>query len=301
MNTVCILEGPDLSGKTTLANWLVKENGFQRWHEGPPPKGRDQLAHYGLQLWRALKHPTPVILDRFHCGEMVYGPVKRDNDTLGYYGLYLLNRAILATGTKLFLCLPEWETIQRNWLDRNREEYLSSLHQLYDVYHRYQALYYAAQVTRIFNYEKTDAESWYREHYSQRQGSLPAGVIGSPIARYLIVGDQANQVEMDWPFFASGNSSRFLNECLWEAGFEEKDMAFVNSTTIQGKQNNLQWVASALQGLQKVIALGDLALAVAKRDLRNHAITKVEHPAYWNRFHSKKRSEYVQKLKGARG
>ena len=291
MNQVLIAEGCDGSGKSTLAASLVAQ-GWERWHEGPPPEGRDQLAYYGLKLWNAAHHDKPVVFDRLHIGEMVYGPVSRDQDTLGYYGLKLMNRAIRAIGAKLILCQPPWDVVQRNWLAAERPEYLRGVEQLFDVYHRYQALFYAAGVDEVYDYTKGGFAGGAKR-------ALPSGLIGSPNAKYLVVGEQANQAQVDWPFFASNGSSRFLNEALWEAGYLEDELAFVNARDLKGAPNNCAAMALNLPKLERLLALGEVASVWSKQALPSF-VTDLPHPAYWKRFYGSPREAYVKKLKEAR-
>lgn len=297
MNPIIILEGVDGGGKTTLADWLVTK-GWVRYHEGPPPEGRNQLEHYGQQLWRASLNDKPVVFDRLHLGEMAYGPVARDVDTLGYYGLKLMNRAITAVGARVFLCQPPWDAVEQNWLNKkNKVEYLNKLHQLHDVYHRYQGLYYAANISGVYDFTRESEESWYNSVYGLTH-PLPEGLVGSINAKYLVVGEQANQDEVDWPFFATGGSSRYLNEALWEAGFVEEELAFMNARDLAGKPNDLTTVDNFLTPTT-VIALGGVAQQACGQAELN--AKELPHPAYWSRFHRNKRAEYVKKLKECRG
>ena len=112
---VIILEGPDGGGKTTLATWLKREHGFSYVHAGPPTEPADMLAEYGAQLWKALHGRKNVVFDRLHLGELVYGPVLRDCDGLGYYGRRLLERVLNATSTPCYVCLPPWDVCCANW------------------------------------------------------------------------------------------------------------------------------------------------------------------------------------------
>ena len=70
-----VIEGPDGAGKTTLAQALCA-SGYAYRHEGPPPPTVPALRYYAGILAR-LEQPT--LLDRFHLGELVYGPIVRES------------------------------------------------------------------------------------------------------------------------------------------------------------------------------------------------------------------------------
>src|SRR4051812_20156345 len=126
MNKVVILEGPDGSGKTTLAQHLVNKHGFHRSHEGPPPAKVDKLHYYAGMLLEAHQHTKPIVFDRFHLGELVYAPIKRMEPGLNYAELRLMHRIIMATATRMVLCCPPYETAFKNWelKLKNDDDYL---------------------------------------------------------------------------------------------------------------------------------------------------------------------------------
>jgi thymidylate kinase len=308
MAPVILIEGADNCGKTVLAEWLEEKHGFEYLHEGPPPAGRDQLHYYGLCLWRALQAKKSVVFDRCHLGELVYGPVMRDKDLLGYYGLKLFLRVLKSQPVLCVICAPPYDVVYKGWEARRATEYLKTEAQLRDVYHRYQGLA-AYRPHKVFDFTKHTAEEFYENYFDQGKlingplDLMPAGVIGDPNAKYLVIGEQANQAEIDWPWFAADGSSRYLNERLWEAGFEEEEMCFVNAQTIQGNANDLGEVVKKLPHLQRVVALGKLSQKEVDEQLGGLLGTKLvvgKHPAYFKRFHSKKRQEYVDWLRSVR-
>lgn len=84
---VIILEGSDGSGKTTVAKnleSLYNSHGFnvEMWHYGPHSPDKTSVQEYLEPLidWceeqRDFAHKV-LIIDRFHLGELVYGPVLR--------------------------------------------------------------------------------------------------------------------------------------------------------------------------------------------------------------------------------
>jgi GTPase SAR1 family protein len=93
-----VIEGPDCSGKTTLANQLCEMLSFEYRHEGPP-----------------LSEPT--IIDRFALGERVYGPILRGKDRLGEEGLLKVQQVMLKLNVFQIICLPPNNALWKAFID----------------------------------------------------------------------------------------------------------------------------------------------------------------------------------------
>jgi hypothetical protein len=301
-NKVVILEGPDGCGKTTLAAHLVEQFGFEYRHEGPPPLDCDRLHYYGNLLLEAHKGTKPVVFDRFHLGEVVYGPIKRYEDKLGYSGMWLMQRLIEATGTRLFVCLPPYEVANGSWYDKYAagNDYLMSQTLFHDSYYRFKAL---SGYFGFYDWTKKGDERNMKRvleaYFDDPIETLPVGATGYKQARVLFVGEQANHPAMDIPFFSMTNSSGYLNSVLWEAGFSETDMVFTNVKNIKGASREIKPLVDQLAGLRKVVALGTIAGQHLKNEGIDHEL--LFHPSYFRRFNSLKRDTYVAQMRAIRG
>lgn len=112
-----IIEGPDGAGKTTLAKQLCSEAGYAYRHEGPPPASATALQHYAGIL-ASLTEPT--LLDRFHLGELVYGPVVRGGSGLSPDAMGQLHQTLFELNVQVILCLPPFNVAWANWLNRRK-------------------------------------------------------------------------------------------------------------------------------------------------------------------------------------
>lgn len=132
--TLIILEGPDGSGKTTLANWLAARKTMRIVKHGPYHGATSQLlpAIYESSLG------DQVVLDRSWLSEPIYGSVMRGGaDRIGTPARRVLERAALEYDAIVVLTLPSYETCERTWKARPESEYLPSPEQLHAVYKLY--------------------------------------------------------------------------------------------------------------------------------------------------------------------
>ena len=196
--SIVVLEGPDGSGKTTLANALV-EAGWAYEHSGPPEK--PSLEHY-LDMLR--RHGGPVVLDRWHGGSYVYGIVFRGMDDLTSYERWTLEGAAMAQGATLVYTCPDASSIDKS-LERGPDNVDAAI---YEVPEKRQAVrqYYTefmSKVTqlRVVHYDFTvplameslvndlDRTRSFFDRYALLPAHIPAlGNIVNP--RYIFVGDE---------------------------------------------------------------------------------------------------------------
>lgn len=150
---IVVLEGPDGSGKTTLARALQEKYGLDYRHEGPPPPEEDVLRRYMKILYDAMMLNVVsrgIVLDRFALGERVYGPVVRGSDALGPEGWDLMQGYLRHAGAKQVLCLPSYESCRAAWSSGREEMFKdeSVLRQTYDSYVKFK------KGMHVFNYDR---------------------------------------------------------------------------------------------------------------------------------------------------
>jgi hypothetical protein len=288
---IVIFEGPDGSGKSALAE-RFKETGFHAHHEGPPQR-QDLLQYYAELVLNAHDMRQKTVFDRLHLGETIYGPLMRGRDLIGgAMGVTIFNRLLSAVGADVIICLPRYETCLSHW--SSRSEYVISEEIFKRVYRGYENL---RENYFCYDWETMSIASVY-SHLARFRRTAPEGVIGSVNPTFLFVGERANHPTLDLPFFGITNSSSFLNQCLWDAGYQEWEMAFVNAYTIAGVRRPLGPIAAELRP-RKIISLGKAADDVVKwSGLSGQA--HVHHPQYWKRFRSNDRDEYVESLRRIR-
>src|SRR5262245_31041453 len=120
-----ILEGPDATGKTTMARQL-ESLGWKYHHEGPPA-GTDDLFTYYCQVLLNAKEPT--VFDRLFHGELVYGPLVRGKSLITWDHVPLFDRLCRARGAVTVLCgisfreaLARWNQVKRTRIELVNDE-----------------------------------------------------------------------------------------------------------------------------------------------------------------------------------
>jgi hypothetical protein len=304
--SILVLEGADGTGKTFLAKELEKR-GYRYEHESQPPTD-DLFEHYTRKLLSA--RGQRVCFDRLHVGELIYGPVMRGKSLITIEQMRLLNRLLYSMGGKLIFCDTSDYKIQGNWLKRKGQEYVDRVDKILDI---------AAKYRQCFDQEFTDHDtiaydycgSYFLERIKQffpydaapdflkRRACLP-GVIGSPEAKFLFIGERVNEklsFGEDLAFYSMENSAGFLNRCLWDAGYPEFEVSFTNAIALGGCPRNLY--ALWQRGLPVVIALGKVAHQACVNQAVPHLAAP--HPQFVKRFEAKKRGSYVELLNRFRG
>lgn len=274
-----ILEGPDGSGKTTLAK---ESRHLEYIHFGPPPKGKDgawrQYFNLLVDLWDSPR-PGGVIIDRFIHGEMIYGPLLRGGTDLTWAHIRMLERIVMGMSGKLVVCLPPWETVLSNW-QRSKDELLKDEAQLEQTYAFYRFLLHGERrmVPRgVFDY--TNLHNPGIEGPFINEG--PGIGLFAP-GNTLVVGDEVNKRtgKEGWPFVAPGGSSLWLANLLEEARVPEHGLYWINAKT-NGADTDPSFLPKLNPG--KVVALGLNAAKWCNQHAPGEYYTFC-HPQYHKRF-----------------
>lgn len=100
---IIIIEGPDGSGKTTLANKLSQQTGYPVVHRSAP-KSEEEKAEMLAMYKQAIAESKDIIFDRCWYSEMVYGPVMRDKACMSYEDMYELEHDLAKVGALIIYC-----------------------------------------------------------------------------------------------------------------------------------------------------------------------------------------------------
>lgn len=117
---IIIIEGPDGSGKTTLAEKLHKQTKYPIVHMSQPKTDEEKKLMLGEYL-QTVRNGKNMIFDRCWYSEMVYGPIMRGSSAISYPDMYMLEEQlakagaiiVYATGPKAAL----WQRCQKRGED----------------------------------------------------------------------------------------------------------------------------------------------------------------------------------------
>lgn len=308
-----IFEGPDGSGKTTLAKAYAERTGARYVHFGPLPRVVNGLMRtYVEAMLPAVLGYQSVVLDRSWLSEFPYGVAFRDGrDRVGPVYARMLERLAFRCGGVVVLCLPPKHVVLSNYEERKRLEYLTSAKQLSNVYDIYQLLtlphttssyqnalplihysyvnYTSRPVNEVVDHELLGI----RERRPACHGTniASAGCMGGST---VLVGEAfAQHVNMDawyqWPFasFSKAGCSWWLTNQLIRAGVTERDLYWINADQPLSHLNHT---------FHRIIALGDVAGDALKLQV-NRPFERCHHPEYWSRFRSSESYPLVRMLK----
>lgn len=121
---IIILEGPDGSGKTTLAEKISKMTGWSIEHRSKP-NTPEEKAHMMGEYLQAIRLGKNMIFDRSWYSEMVYGKVMRDKSYIDYPQMYELEKRAMQRGALLIYCTGPKATLWKRATQRG-EDYITS-------------------------------------------------------------------------------------------------------------------------------------------------------------------------------
>lgn len=290
-----VLEGPDKSGKTTVAKALAKAHGLDYVHFGPPREA-DPAAAY-VKFLINLKRPT--VCDRFFVSEMIYGPLLRGT-AMKRLDRLVLERVCRRTGVQQCLLNTSLDSIRPRF-DEAAEGLSWTTHER--AWRKYQDLWPTLTSWRMTQLpaHTWDMLPWIVEqlgaHLSAQEDIHRSmhdfGGIGTIARRaFVLVGESINPNTTRFGLpFDGGPTAEFLQTMLDEAGVEEADLYLVNQDRL------IPLEASFHQGLGSTfVALGALAAHRLKPLVKFQTLP---HPQYWRRFHHARWREYADWLRGA--
>lgn len=117
---IIIIEGPDGSGKTTLAEKLSKQTGYPVVHHSYPKTDEEKrmMLSYYLDTIETGKN---MIIDRCWYSEMVYGEAIRGSSAISFPEMYLLETKLAKHGALIIHCTDKPKTLWRRATKRGED------------------------------------------------------------------------------------------------------------------------------------------------------------------------------------
>jgi len=149
---IIILEGPDGSGKTTLAKKLVAQTGYAYIHKSYP-KTQEEMENMFQEYKELLDQQDNLIIDRSWFSEMVYGPILRSRSYITMEQALILEQAVAARGGLIIYCTGNIDNLWYNCLSRG-EDLIRDYKTFAQICTRYTALFSGAvTIVPVVKYE----------------------------------------------------------------------------------------------------------------------------------------------------
>lgn len=154
MKGIILLEGPDGSGKTTLANRLIEKYGGVYIHAEYRFKNKMPLYHAAIlrKAWKLSRNQL-VIIDRLHISEMIYAKVFRGGSPW-LWMTKTFNMVLDMMGACTVLCVPLSVDEGIKWFEAARQERPEMYDDIRDVIQEY--INYAIKSKNCVIYSKKD-------------------------------------------------------------------------------------------------------------------------------------------------
>lgn len=298
-----VLEGTDGAGKSTLANQLAAEvethgEDVEILHAGPPQPGVSVFKQYAEPLLerreKIARRDYLLILDRWHLGELIYGPLLRGKSSLEPEQFAYLELLLESLGAVKVIVSAHRETLMSR-LGPHRED-LVNVEQAITINDQFIGLAMRYRwgilssgrdpfntITELFGHLD-------HENLAARVlGQFP-GYVGSVAPNLLLVGDEPNGWsvgEAIRPAFypdVLGSSSNYLLRSLLAHG-NTINAGFCNANDGTDVKNLWRTLDRPL-----IVALGRSAGNALDQCGLGH--TTVPHPQWVRRFHHRSHVEY---------
>lgn len=141
---IIIIEGPDGSGKTTLAQQLSLQTGFTYTHRSKP-KDDEERRNMLKSYYDEAGSGKNMIWDRCWYSEMVYGKVMRDQSVISMEEMLKLEHHLASNGGGLVIhCTDEMDNLWDR-LNIRGEDYITSYADLAQIKLEYEMLFHFSQ------------------------------------------------------------------------------------------------------------------------------------------------------------
>ena len=149
---IIIIEGPDGSGKTTLAEQISTQTGYPIEHRSKPETEEDRAKMQEDYINLVMSNRN-VILDRCWYSEIVYGRVMRDQSYISYDDMYAFEELLANNGGGIIIhCTGATSTLWDRCKKRG-EDYITSKSDFTEICSLYDALMSEPHIIPVVQYE----------------------------------------------------------------------------------------------------------------------------------------------------
>lgn len=297
---ITVLEGPDLAGKSTLARFIAGENDNREILKARQPDPLSDILEQYLRPIQDLcyepmtRRPEMIVLDRWHVGETIYGPLLRERSRLTVQMMDYIDMVLQTFGCN-FLYVTNDTTVLEARYDRRGDEFIKR-DWIKDIAHAYDTLMWVRPhwVPTVPDYAM--GSTWHVREPSPLAGPY----IGPTKPRVLLLGDERNDERFIFPFVpARATSGHWLMGALREAEVNHMHVGIMNACEHRSDALARQWMALECP---PVICLGRNAEKAWQRVYDGNGVIAsttyyLNHPQYERRFHYTQMKRYGQVIK----
>lgn len=300
VTNVIVLEGVDLAGKSTLTREIAERyRGVEILKQGPPDPHVSIMETYLRPLQRSLieirgDRPEILIMDRWHLGELIYGPLLRGKSRLTVQQSNYIEM-VLQTFDATFMIVDELiDTLEERW-DKRGDDLIKR-----EWLHKIQMEYGSYTYTR----PHWDNSLRYRADIVAHRLAAPIKLYSPLFGRYigprdpwvLLLGDRRSKNDFIFPFVPEQpTSGHWLMSAMRQADVKHMHVGIVNACELSVSELRELWKTL---GNPPVITLGRNAASMWQEVNEPAAPARqLNHPQYERRFHYLKSEQYGEVIK----
>jgi hypothetical protein len=261
------------------------------------------MGEYLVPLGALVGDERHHVLDRWHVGELIYGPLLRERSILSLGQAAYVELVLRTLGATFIHVTAQPETLLGRFVERGDD--LIDVEQLAHVALRYDEYCGSRSHAHWFTLltdEPHDPVDVIRLAERTRPVSLPS-YVGPPDPGLLLLGDRRNPGHtpasaLPWPFGpAVGTSGLWLFDALVSADVNVQRVGVLNACELSGDELRATYTTL---GAPPAVTLGHNS-AIAATSAGLVGFGRVEHPQHARRFHHHAQREYVTRLLDAAG
>lgn len=292
-----VIEGPDKTGKTTLAKAIADKWGFKYKHfSAPKGSPADEYIDFLLNL----KEPT--VCDRFHLGELVYGPMFRGKAGITPLELVTIERVMRLKQTIIVHAVTNMKLANQR-LDVSTEHEVVNKPQNLAAAEGFAKVVPLTNAGPVLKYDGSTLDNLHAiiekirviiGTWSTRNSYTGIGTITG--SKLVFVGEAVNK-NVTWRGlpFDRGNSSQFLLDVFQAAGVPENAVYICNADKLTHHEVEALITHGARTSFFSLGRKADIKLQ--KLGIRDHYV--LPHPQFIKRFHYTRQGSYINAFKDA--